>query len=181
MLVLLRDICSGVSEDIRYATKDNFTQKVLYPSAHCFLQRPVAKALQTVQACAEEQNLSLKIWDGYRPLHVQWMLWEHTPDEQFVAHPSKGGRHPRGTAVDLTLIDCNKKELVMPTPFDSFSPKAHRSALKNLSQEAIKNRQLLEDLMALGGFIGLQSEWWHFDYEGWEGFEPLDYTFDELL
>ena len=39
----------------------------------------------------------------------------------------KGSRHNRGAAVDLTLVDAQGQELVMPTPFDDFGEKAHRS------------------------------------------------------
>lgn len=180
MLILLDEICPEIAQDLRYATKDNFTQKILYPSAHCLLQKEVALALKNVQKQAEKLGLGLKVWDGYRPLHVQWMLWEHTPDERFVAHPEKGGKHPRGTAVDLTLIDANGDELQMPTLFDDFTEKAHR-CFQDLSPQEIGNRDLLQSLMENEGFIGLPNEWWHFDYHSWASFEPHDQTFGEIL
>ncbi|MCB1109140.1 MAG: M15 family metallopeptidase [Chlamydiia bacterium] len=175
MLVLLDD--ERIELDLKYASTDNFTGRVHYPSAKCYLEEEVAQALLKVADRAECLDLRLKIWDGYRPLSVQWAFWEFMPDERFISHPAKGGKHPRGTAVDLTLIDRDGTELLMPTPFDDFTIKAYRSC-QDVPEEARKNRQLLEDLME--GFIGLPNEWWHFDYHRWTAFEPKDLCFEEL-
>jgi D-alanyl-D-alanine dipeptidase len=64
------------------------------------------------------------------------------------------------------------KELPMPSVFDDFSEKAHRN-YQGASEVAIKNRQLLEEVMQRHGFIGLPTEWWHFDYRGWESYPPI--------
>jgi len=32
-----------------------------------------------------------------------------------------------------------------------------------ITQEQIANRQLLRDAMFGAGFVGINSEWWHFD------------------
>ena len=175
MLVLVQS--PYIVWDLKYATEDNFTGQVLYKSSRCFLEEEVAKCLYKAAECAHEKGCKLKIWDAYRPLSVQWALWNHTPDERFVAHPEKGGKHPRGTAVDLTLVDSQGRELTMPTPFDDFTEKAFRSCC-DLSEEAIDNRQLLEDVME--GFIGLPNEWWHFDYHKWEEFKPQDIAIEDL-
>ena len=63
----------------------------------------------------------------------------------------------------------------MPSAFDDFSERAHRNYMKT-SKEAISNRQLLEVVMQKHGFIGIPSEWWHFDLKGWEKYPPLDFT-----
>jgi D-alanyl-D-alanine dipeptidase len=92
-----------------------------------------------------------------------------------VSDPRKGGRHTRGTAVDLTLITQNGEELPMPSGFDDFSEKAHRTYM-DCSPEEIKNRELLEEIMEKHGFVGLPTEWWHFDLVGWEAYPPIDFT-----
>jgi D-alanyl-D-alanine dipeptidase len=61
----------------------------------------------------------------------------------------------------------------MPTEFDEFTEKAHRKFM-DLPLEAIENRELLEKVMEMHGFIGLDSEWWHFDFAGWENYPPLE-------
>jgi D-alanyl-D-alanine dipeptidase len=118
-------------------------------------------------------GLGLKVWDGFRPMAAQWKFWELVPDERYVSDPRKGGRHTRGTAVDLTLITKEGQELLMPSEFDDFSEKAHRD-YKEAPLEAIWNRELLREVMESHGFEGLPSEWWHFDLKGWKDYPPLD-------
>jgi D-alanyl-D-alanine dipeptidase len=81
--------------------------------------------------------------------------------------PPKGSRHNRGAAVDVTLVHlADGSELLMPTPYDDFTERAHRDFMQ-LPDEAIQNRQSLEDVMTRHGFIGLPTEWWHFDFGDW--------------
>jgi D-alanyl-D-alanine dipeptidase len=116
----------------------------------------------------------LKIFDGFRPLSVQKKMWEVFPHPGYVADPKKGSRHNRGAAVDVTLIRlADGAELPMPTPYDDFTTKAHRN-FNELPAEAILNRALLERVMAKHGFIGLPTEWWHFDDNDWERYPILD-------
>lgn len=172
-LVDMQTIDPRIIIDLRYATINNFTTKVIYSFCHCYLLRKVAYALKDVQDELKFMNLGLKIWDGYRPLSAQKLLWNILPDERYIANPLKGGKHTRGTAVDLTIVDNNKKELSMPSDFDEFNEKAHRY-YKGVSKEKIKNRELLQEVMEKHGFIGLETEWWHFDFKGWEKCLPMD-------
>lgn len=165
--------------DIRYATTNNFTGKVVYPEARAFLVKEAALSLDSVQKELETMGLGLKIFDGYRPLSVQKIFWEIMPDERYVADPKKGSRHNRGMAVDLTLVYKDGKELSMPTEYDDFTEKAHRDYL-NLTEEQIKNSKILENVMTKYGFTGLPTEWWHFDYKGWEKYEALDIDFKDI-
>ncbi|MBS1493574.1 MAG: D-alanyl-D-alanine dipeptidase [Bacteroidetes bacterium] len=165
--------------DIRYATKNNFTGKVVYPEARAFLVDDAAYSLDSVQKELKTMGLGLKVYDAYRPLSVQRIFWEIMPDERYVADPKKGSRHNRGMAVDLTLVDKNGKELSMPTEYDDFTEKAHRDYMK-LTDEQIKNRKILEDVMIKYGFKGLPTEWWHFDYRGWEDYDVMDVKFKDI-
>ena len=86
-----------------------------------------ARALQRVQRDLQKRGLGLKVWDAYRPLSVQQKMWNLIRDERYVSNPAKNkGRHTRGTAVDVTLIDKLGRELPMPSNFDDFSERAHR-------------------------------------------------------
>lgn len=165
--------------DVKYATADNFTKQIVYDSPRCFLLAEVAEAVNNVQKELEKEGLGLKIWDGYRPLSAQWKLWNIVSDERYVSDPRKGGRHTRGTAVDLTIISADGTELEMGTGFDDFTCKAHRDCTK-VSQEAKSNRKKLEDIMVKYGFEPFQFEWWHFDYKGWEQCKSLDVKFEEI-
>jgi D-alanyl-D-alanine dipeptidase len=159
--------------DIRYATENNFTKQKLYPVSKAKLRREAAESLSSVQKELRMKNLRLKIYDGYRPLAIQWKLWEVVPNEDFVANPKKGSRHNRGAAVDLTIIDSLGNELEMPTGYDDFTEKASQNYM-NLSEDAIKNRALLRDVMIRHGFQPIKSEWWHYDFRGWEQFGIMD-------
>ncbi len=159
--------------DIRYATENNFTKKKLYPIAKAKLRREAVESLASVQKELRVKNLRLKIYDGYRPLAIQWKLWEIVPNEDFVANPKKGSKHNRGAAVDLTIIDSLGNELEMPTGYDDFTEKASQEYM-NLSENAIKNRALLKNVMISHGFLPIKSEWWHYDFHGWEQFDVMD-------
>ncbi len=171
-LVEVRFLVPQIQVELKYATADNFTGEVVYNFQECFLRKEVLLRLQNVQAELEIIGLGLKIWDGFRPIAAQWKFWELVPDERYVSDPSKGGRHTRGTAVDLTLVTQEGRELPMPSAFDDFSEKAHRN-FRGATPEETANRELLQTVMEKHGFIGLPTEWWHFDIEGWEIYSPL--------
>jgi len=169
-----------IKVDIRYATKDNFTGQIVYPLSKCFLRKRTAWKLNKVQKELEKKGLSLKVWDGYRPLHVQKIFWNLVPDERFVGNPfGKGSKHNRGAAVDVTLIDLQGNELLMPSGFDDFSERASRDCLSTPS-EAQANSKYLEELMYDQGFIGYPSEWWHYDDNEWESYPIEDISLEEL-
>ncbi|QLH36624.1 MAG: D-alanyl-D-alanine dipeptidase [Parachlamydiaceae bacterium] len=172
-LVDIQKINPNIQIDLKYATSDNFTGQIVYHFGCCLLIEEVALHLSRVQEDCENLGLGLKVWDGYRPPAAQWKFWELVPDERYVSDPRKGGLHTRGTAVDLTLIDRNGKELLMPSVFDDFSEKAHCNYM-GAPLEAIQNRKLLRGLMEKHNFRGMETEWWHFDFIGWEKYPPLD-------
>lgn len=175
-IVDLRSIDPTFVLDIRYATEDNFTKTVLYPAAAAKLRRVAAESLAAVQRELRTMGLGLKIFDGYRPLAIQWKLWEIVPNPDFVADPRKGSKHNRGAAVDLTLIDSLGNELEMPTGYDDFTERASHEYTA-LSEQVLANRALLLEVMTKHGFLPIKSEWWHYDFHGWERFPVMDEPF----
>jgi D-alanyl-D-alanine dipeptidase len=178
-IVDLKEVSPRIIVDMKYATEDNFTKKRLYDSNTCFLRKSTAIKLDAVQKELEKMNLGLKVWDCYRPLAVQRVLWAILPDERYVANPKTGSRHNRASAVDVTLVDSQGKELLMPTGFDDFSPRAGHH-YQDLPDQAIRNRNLLKGLMEKAGFIPLPEEWWHYDDEKWMQFDIMDLSFQDL-
>jgi D-alanyl-D-alanine dipeptidase len=165
---------TDIPTDVRYATANNFMHTPLYPVARVFLRAPAARALHEVERDLATRGLGLKVFDGYRPYSVTVRMWEPIKNPDFVADPAKGSRHNRGAAVDLTLIDLKTgAELPMPTPYDDFTSRA-RQDFNDLPADAIANRATLREAMVRHGFDPLPSEWWHFDYHGWERFDLLD-------
>lgn len=177
----LVDLASlGVPLDIRYATENNFMKKPLYPVAKGYLRAPAARALNEVRAELARRGLGVKVFDAYRPYRVTVAMWEPIKNPDYVADPAKGSRHNRGAAIDLTLIDLRTgAEVPMPTGYDDFTPRAAH-AFTDLPADVLENRALLRDVMMKHGFDPLPSEWWHYDFRGWEKFELMDVWFDEL-
>jgi zinc D-Ala-D-Ala dipeptidase len=161
-MVDVSELDSTIMIDLRYATADNFLKDTLYSANICLLRKSVAERLVKVQKYLRKKNLGLKIWDAYRPLSVQKRMWEKLPDPKFVADPKRGSNHNRGAAVDVTLVDLDGNELEMPTGFDDFSETAHIKCT-NISDEAKKNRDVLQEAMKRFGFKPILSEWWHFN------------------
>jgi D-alanyl-D-alanine dipeptidase len=160
--------------DIRYATKLNFTGEKLYAAPVAWLHRDAAEALSKVQADLRQQGLALKVLDGYRPLSVQQKMWNLVQDERYVSNPEVNqGRHTRGTAVDVALVDLMGNPLPMPSGFDDFTEKAHRD-YAGASAEEQRNAKILEAAMVAHGFEPLPTEWWHFDLKNWTAYPPLD-------
>ena len=178
-MISLHDVPT-VTYDIRYATENNFTGKKIYPMPGVFLVEPAAKALLDVVHDLNQRGLSIRIFDAYRPLSAQRKLWEIHPDPTFVADPATGSRHNRGAAIDLTLTDLNGDPLAMPTDYDEFNEAASHD-YEDLPDSVGPNRELLRSVMETHGFEALNSEWWHYDYQGWEEFPVLDKDFEELI
>lgn len=167
-LVSLLDIEPRPLLELRYASPYNFLGTVLYPGLQPQLRCPVALALQQVQQDLGRQGLGLKLWDAYRPLAVQQRMWDAIRDPRYVSDPAvNAGRHTRGTAVDVTLVDRRGRELPMPTDFDDFSEAAHQDA-PGISPERARNAALLRQAMQRRGFVAFATEWWHFDWKDWQ-------------
>ncbi len=178
-LVDLQKEISSIKVEIKYATADNFTKEVLYPEERCLIRKEVAEKLARVQKALQAKNLSLKFFDAYRPLSVQKKMWAIYPVEGYVANPAKGSNHNRGAAVDVTLVDENGKELTMPSAYDEFSERAHRDYAGGTDEER-NHRRILQEAMEKEGFVGLKTEWWHFDDKDAKSYPVLDLSFADV-
>lgn len=179
-LVEIKKAIPNITLDIRYATKNNFMQQIMYKQARAFARRPVVEALKMIQKELNKKGLGLKIFDGYRPYAITVEFYKKASDKNFVANPAKGSKHNRGCAVDLTLINLKTgKELPMPTPYDSFSAAAAAN-YEPVSPVQRKNRNLLISTMAKYGLKVLENEWWHYDFVGWKNYQLMDIPFEKL-
>lgn len=175
--VNIQDICPSIHVDLMYTRADNFTGQVLYTDLQeAFLHPKAAKALATAQEILKKQrpNLSIKVYDAARPMHVQQRMWnvvKGTSKQNYVSNPKNGGGlHNYGMAVDVTLCDEKGDTLDMGTPIDYLGKWAHIDIEEEMvekgiiSQEAYHNRQLLRCVMKQAGFKPLRTEWWHFNF-----------------
>lgn len=181
-LVELVTLDPTIHLDIRYATKNNFLGRPVYKQARAFLQRPAAEALLRVSKALARQGYGLAVFDGYRPWAVTKIFWDVTPADkkEFVADPSKGSRHNRGCAVDLTLYDLQSgQEVKMPSEYDEMT---ERAAINYAcaTPEAKRLRDTLRAAMEAEGFNVYEPEWWHYDYKDWREYPILNISFQKL-
>lgn len=179
-LVEIKKAIPNITLDIRYATKNNFMQQVMYKQARAFARKPVVESLKKIQSELNKKGYGLKIFDGYRPYAITVEFYKKASDKNFVANPAKGSKHNRGCAVDLTLINLKTgKEIPMPTPYDSFSAAA-AAKYENVSPALKKNRDFLIATMAKHGLHVLENEWWHYDFVNWQRYDLMDIPFEKL-
>jgi D-alanyl-D-alanine dipeptidase len=178
-LVKLEDLDTSFVIDLKYATEDNFTGKVIYSKPLCVIHKETAKKLIAANNEFKELGYRLKIFDAYRPFSAQQTLWDATDNKSFVANPQKGSIHNRGAAVDVTLVDEAGNEIEMPSGYDEFS---ERAALdyKDCPKNQIENRELLGKIMVKHGFRRINNEWWHFEDTNAKNYPIRDISFEEF-
>jgi D-alanyl-D-alanine dipeptidase len=125
----------------------------------------------------------LLIHDAYRPWYVTKVFWDATPvaSHWLVADPAKGSKHNRGAAVDITLYDLKTgAPIQMPSTYDEATPRAYADFVGGTSLQRW-HRALLRRVLERQGFTVNPTEWWHFDFRGWERYPILDVPFEQLL
>ncbi len=162
-LVALSELIPDAKVDLRYATTNNFTGKLLYTSPQDIipkLEESAALALVQSSNRLRQQSLYIVIWDSYRPTAIQQQLRQVNDDSDYV---SENSNHCRGLAIDITLMTSDGVYLDMGTDFDEFTPKAHADdrSINDVQQD---NRQILKTAMESAGFKQWPYEWWHFDF-----------------
>lgn len=184
-MVDIHSLVPDMSEDIKYAGRDNFTGAPVdgYRAAKCFLLKPGAEALARAELALRKRHMRLKLWDCYRPTRAvaEFVRWAHDLGDQrtkgahypnvdktellhgYIAPVSN---HSRGATVDLTLMRCTDhgthcEPLDMGTHFDMFDPRAHTDSRQVTATEHA-NRLLLRKAMRDQGFKNYPMEWWHY-------------------
>ena len=124
------------------------------------------------------------VYEAYRPLTAQITLWEEivkkesakNPDikvdseefialcDKFVANPYRqGSGHQSGAAIDISLVDDKGVEYDMGGKVRGFENTAEFDC-PDISEEAKKNRRLLNNVLSEVGFVNYPSEWWHYSF-----------------
>lgn len=181
-LVELTKLDPTIKLEIRYATTNNLFGTVFYSEARAFMQRPAAESVVRANRKLKAQGYGLLIYDAYRPWYVTKVFWDATPDDKklFVADPSKGSRHNRGCAVDLTLYDLKTGETVeMVSTYDETTDRAYPDYPGGTSLQRW-HRDLLRAAMESEGFTVFEAEWWHFDYKDWQKYPIGIVPFDQI-
>lgn len=180
--VYAQDIIPDLVIELRYLESNNFVGKPIdgYNTNKLIVTTPTANALKLVHEELQNQNLCVKVYDGYRPQQAvnHFMKWarnlndtinkhifypniekENLFDEGYIA--SKSG-HSRGSTLDLTIIDGNTgKPLDMGSIYDFFGEESWVNH-QYITHKQRTNRQLLQSVMLKYGFRNYPKEWWHF-------------------
>ena len=172
-LVLVTESTHDIKIDMMYARADNFTGRVIYQTAQCFLHPAAEAGLRKAVAAAQGFGFKLKIFDAYRPQQAHEALWAFMPDARYVADPARGSNHTRGVAVDLTLLDGTGVALDMGTPVDTMTPASHHFYAA-LPAAVLVNRMHLLTIMLEAGFVHHPNEWWHYQLPDAMRFALLD-------
>jgi D-alanyl-D-alanine dipeptidase len=166
---------AGIAVDLRYATANNFVGRDLYSPYDCaWLHVDAAAALERMVAWLAQQRPghTALVLDALRPQRVQQQLWdalEGTGLQMYLADPARGSIHSYGMALDITILDPDGRELDMGTGFDDLTELSHPALEEGflrsgaLSTVQLANRRLLREGMLQAGFVGINTEWWHFD------------------
>ncbi|MDM3180984.1 D-alanyl-D-alanine dipeptidase [Citrobacter sp. Cf108] len=176
-LVDLSVIFPSLHIDLKYATADNITGAPIYREARCLLHTEAVTALAKSISIAQLAGLSLVVYDAYRPQQAQAILWNACPDPQYVVDVAIGSNHSRGTAIDVTLMDDRGHLLDMGAGFDEMHDRSH-AWHPSVPPAAQRNRLLLNTIMFGGGFVGINSEWWHFELPDAARYPLLDDQID---
>lgn len=160
--VELKKIDDDFILDLRYATKNNFTNSKLYDCGQCWVRNSLAKKLMIAHKKLKTLGFRIKLLDCYRPLGIQWKLWNTYPDRRYVADPNKGSMHNRGLAIDITIADEMGGALEMGTPYDFFGKEAHHASESLFEEEISNRRKLLYQTMIDVGLKPTSTEWWHY-------------------
>ena len=155
-----------VEIDLFYATARNFTGRPVYARAHCFLHADAAARLARAIAIAAPLGWRFRLHDAFRPREAQQILWNHTPNPDFLAPPERGSPHSRGVAVDIAPIDAAGKPLDMGTEVDAMTPLSFHGVTAGIPAAAQRNRAILLGIMTAAGWDHYKNEWWHYQLPG---------------
>ncbi|GAA4239379.1 M15 family metallopeptidase [Postechiella marina] len=191
--VYVQDSIPTLNVELRYYTANNFlgTRVDGYRSNRLILTDKATQALKKIQAALEDNNMCLKVYDGYRPQRavnhfIRWAKDLNDTINKHIFYPrvkkahlfaqgyiaSRSG-HSKGSTLDLTIIDGNTGEpLDMGSIFDFFGQESWVN-YQNITDSQKSNRQLLQSIMLKNGFRNYPKEWWHFTLRG----EPFPGTY----
>ncbi|MBL0329431.1 MAG: M15 family metallopeptidase [Bacteroidetes bacterium] len=176
-LVDVRTMDTSIVVDLKYSTCNNFLGLDMYGDFNkCYLQPDVAAKLSCAQEILKSKFpfYNLIVYDAVRARSVQRKMWDtisvpYSERSKYVSNPNNGSLHNFGAAVDISIIDEHGIELDMGTPYDYFGELAYPREEERMLDEGklthiqLLNRSLLREVMESAGFMGITTEWWHFN------------------
>ena len=185
--------------DMMYARVDNIMSRAVYEEVgfgNKLLVHPDLKeALLSLVPELEKMNCKMRICDAYRPPVAHQKCIEVIPVKGFFAADYQRSNHCHATAIDVCLTDISGNNLVYPTEVDAYDKyyaqeiaegrfdefqQEHllkaRHDYMDASEEAIRNREALKQLMESHGFESIPHEWWHYNLKGWQNYPVVEWN-----
>ncbi len=191
----------GFVISLDYAKHDNnlFKEQIYRPDARLWLYKDLATIILKAASVAQNKyQCRLILFDGLRTVEAQEKMLTtrraienpHWLEPPRLLSPPGSGAHPRGMAIDVSLIDATGTQLDMGTPFDEMCENAsakHNPAHRKyalLPNEIQKNRAKLNDCIQSAAaeqkiqLTLLDEEWWDFRLAAdfYSGFSPIKET-----
>lgn len=191
--VYVENVIPSIKSDLRYNGSNNFVGTPIdgYHREVVILTKAATIALKNVQDELQDYNLSIMVYDAYRPQRavnhfVSWArdlndtinkarFYPDVPKNDLFKHEYIASRsgHSKGSTLDITLVDNTTCEpLDMGTSYDFFGKESWVS-YNQLTAQQLANRMLLQTIMRKHGFRHYPQEWWHFTLRN----EPFPNTF----
>ncbi|MCE9507241.1 MAG: D-Ala-D-Ala dipeptidase [Alphaproteobacteria bacterium] len=170
---------------------ENMFKTAIYrPDAKMWGHREMAAIILTAaELCFRETGWFFVVKDCLRTVEAQQLMteteivrahpqWLEEPG-RLLSPPGRGG-HPRGMAVDISLVDKNGDDIDMGVPFDYLTEdRANNPAARNYThfcdnearnQRILYHRSILEKSMLQAAqaagreLVPLPQEWWDFRF-----------------
>ncbi len=195
--VYAKTVIADLDVELKYFSTNNFVGDTIddYKANRLILTKATAEKLKLVQDELQQQNLCLKVYDGYRPQgavnhFIRWArdLNDTINKQQFYPDVNKRNLfkagyiasrsgHSRGSTLDITLTRGDTGEpLDMGSPYDFFGEQSWVD-YKDITEQQKTNRQLLQTVMLKHNFRNYPKEWWHFTLR-WEPFPETYFDFE---
>ena len=170
-----------VKVSMKLSTNDTSIGEPFYTRNLCLIQYDTLQKLIKAIEIFKADGYTVVIYDAYRPTSVQQRWFDVVKVHKWVANPKigMGGVHDRGTAIDMSLIGPDGKELEMPTPMHTFTVESARNST-TMSKKARANMEYMTNVMVSVGFSYINSEWWHFQCVDTQNYLPTDHPIDEI-
>ena len=186
--------------DMMYARPDNMSGRPIYEEigfgGKAYLHKDAQKALLLAVPFLEQHNLKMRICDAYRPpiAHLKFLEIFPRSHVKLFAETAEKSNHCHGTAIDVCLTDLQGHNLPYPTEIDAYEKRFQEQASnghfteyeKHLQKArhdymdatpaALKNRQVLKELMENIGFESIPHEWWHYNLKGWQNYPLIEWS-----
>lgn len=183
--------------DMMYARSNNILSRPVYEEVGygnlAMVHSDTRDALLLLVPELEKLKCKMRICDAYRPPIAHQKCIEAIHINGFFAANYERSNHCHATAVDVCLTDLSGNNLVYPTEIDAYDEDFAQEIIKGrfdefqkhlvkarhdymgASDEAIKNREFLKQLMETHGFESIPHEWWHYNLKGWQNYPVVEW------